>query len=507
MWSQLYFGNYVRFVHKWEPREHQKPWFAALQALGDGHLRRPQASVDCPNCTEFVGCCPKHITNRLLILAPPASGKTALAIEFAAWLIGRATLRGETPLMGYVSYSDEVSMGRSVAIRDTIYFNDRYKLVFPLAVPDKNKGWGQKEWYLQRSDPSIPFPTLRAAGVTGGILSFRFDTLTTLDDLHDGKNLTASTKDEVWRIYWQSIRTRGHEEAPMMGICTRFADDDWAGRVMRTSSDWHVNHVKALKDDGTSYWPFEPDIGRGISVEELLRLQKESPLAFVTQYQAMPPSSEGVVFKWWHFTPQMPHPSEVERVYQAWDTASTLGDQKSASYNVMVEGLKTKKGIFINRVYRERKAPAEISHDMVRLFQEAEAVWGKGKVLALVENKSSGGAFVSMLKSYSAIGPYIRPVNIRGMKGHSGQADLMTRSSDLMNRASASSLIFEAQSVWLPFDWTPWKEDYMTELSAYPHTTHTDQVAATVLLLEHVYPSRIVGPPPNIPVRIPGWTR
>ena len=197
-----------------------------------------------------------------------------------------------------------------------------------------------------------------------------------------------------------------------------------------------------------------------------------------------------------------PRVDEVERVIQSWDTAQTKEGKGRGSYSVMVEGLKLKNGeIFINQVYRERKSPAELTHDMTRLFMEAEATFGKNKVRIIVENKASGPALVSFLKSYSAIGPYIKVWDIPGNIHGRGQGDLV-------QRAAAVSHIFETHTVRLPADdtWRPWKEDYIQELSAFPEVTFRDQVAATVLLLEYAFPTTYIGAPPMIPVYIPGWT-
>src|SRR3990167_6665303 len=177
------FDAYIRFVHGWEPREHQRPWIAALSALGYGVIRHSKRSEGCPLCKGVVGCSPEHRTNKLIILAWPSSGKSSVLIEFVCWMIGRSILAGQTPHVGYVCYGDDPAMGRSVAIRDTISGNPRYALLFPTR-PDKNKGWGQKEWFLQRPDQSDPHPTLRAAGFGGGILSYRFSLLGIIDDPH-----------------------------------------------------------------------------------------------------------------------------------------------------------------------------------------------------------------------------------------------------------------------------------------------------------------------------------
>src|SRR3972149_103076 len=182
--SGLYFRDFTEFVHCWKARPHQETWFDALQQLADGVLLDKKG----------------HPTRKLMILAPPGSGKTDTMIEFNAWLIGRDLLAGNMPQLGYVSYSDDVAMIRSLAIRETIEFSEKYQMVFPMAAPNKDKRWSAHEWFLWREDVSKKDPTFRSAGVTGGILSYRFPTMITIDDPHDPKNMkTTHQKDEVGR--------------------------------------------------------------------------------------------------------------------------------------------------------------------------------------------------------------------------------------------------------------------------------------------------------------------
>jgi len=189
-------------------------------------------------CQGVLGCS-RHRTNKLLIEAFPASGKTDLALRWLEWLIGNETLRGAVPQVGLLCYSDEPAQLRSVAIRDTIEYNPRYRLVFPTAVPAKDKGWGQKEWFLQRADPGQKDPTLRASGFEGTIQSFRFPTAELIDDPDNPKLVKIpGQRDESWRIYRSSILTRGVQGiTPIVMTATRWAEDDLPGRVVKVEDN------------------------------------------------------------------------------------------------------------------------------------------------------------------------------------------------------------------------------------------------------------------------------
>ena len=110
--AQRRLAVYSEFVHGWKAASHHKEWIAALE---DESIRR------------------------LLIIAPPASAKTSVVgVGYSGWKIGKKP----TMHMGYVTYSDVVSFGRSTAVRDTL-LTPRYQAVFPGVEPDEGKGWSQ----------------------------------------------------------------------------------------------------------------------------------------------------------------------------------------------------------------------------------------------------------------------------------------------------------------------------------------------------------------------------
>jgi len=320
--------------------------------------------------------------------------------------------------------------------------------------------------------------------------------------------LTSGMKQEAWRTWRDTIRTRADLETPWVMICTRAASDDLAGRVMALEPEWEVIRSPALKEDGTPAWPFEKETGKGHTVEWLLEQKNTDPLTHLTQFQALPPSIEGDVLHWrdsW-LSFHRPHPTEVIKVYQSWDTASTMQARRSKSANVGITGLfKTNGHLYIDDVYKEQKAPAQTSNDMATLFEKSQQEWGD-KTHIIVENKSSGTALVSFLQSFSSIGHHIREVNIPGGGIGSGLRGQL----DPINRFAAVSHIFENGLIELPYEWRPWKDAYIEALTSFPNGEqgeHNDQVLAPILLLEHVFPSHGFIAPYMGPIgTVPGWT-
>src|SRR3989304_9042283 len=88
------FATFCKFVLGFSPAPHQKEWITELQRIGDDPSGR-----------------------KLIIIAPPGSGKTQLVgVGFTAWMLGRSPDRH----LGLLSYADSVGWSRSYAIRNLI---------------------------------------------------------------------------------------------------------------------------------------------------------------------------------------------------------------------------------------------------------------------------------------------------------------------------------------------------------------------------------------------------
>ena len=250
--------------------KHEREWFDSLQDLADGRLQNNDAT-----------------TNRLLIIAPPGSGKSqVIGILYLAWMIGR----NPTKHYGLLSYSDPPAWERATAIRNLITDEKAYKLVFPSdqnwadelgvmpVVPDMSS-WSARSFKLLRVRLADSHPTLRAGGVRSSVISYRLDGLV-IDDAIDPKGVTTTdVKEKGFKNYEHAVLTRMVEDHWQAVIGTRFADDDFIGRLKKRKGDnWKQIHVKALTTRSQSYWPEKYSTGY------LLNIKQESPEMFQLQY-------------------------------------------------------------------------------------------------------------------------------------------------------------------------------------------------------------------------------
>lgn len=455
--ARIFLLDYIRLVHRWEPRGHQLEWIQALQDLADGRLG----------------------TNRLLILAPPASGKTDTVLEFIPWYLGRLAAGGVPSSVGYVCHSEGMAFKRSDQVKTTIEQNEMYRLVFPEAAPDYKRKWSQGQWFLRR-EKSLKDPTFTGSGIDSKTYGDRYNSLIVMDDPLDPSDTGAAACEHVWEVWKKKVENRGAVGVtPVIGICTRYVQDDWPGRVIGNESDkWKVIRTPALREDETTYW--EPEvlngINLGISTKELLDLREQEPDIFLTVMQALPPSEGGGV---WQMIMEGPRPnvSEVESVWQFWDTALTA--RETSTYNAMVEVWKLPSmRLFVNRVINQKAWPQAMHQLISDAYWQASEMF-PGRVHPFIENKA--GAQETRLALQKDYGVPLAPRDIPN--------------KDLTARSGHAQRFFSSGQIFIPETWEPWKKAYIEQLRSFPNGQYTDMVSATVLMAEKLFPATAIGRP------------
>ncbi len=259
------FETFAQMIGEIKMGIHQTEWIKICQNISDD---------------PFSG--QKHV-----IVAPPGSGKSQLiAVLFLAFMIGRYP----DEHFGLIVYSDDPAKERASGIRDIIENHPLYHRIFPNVKPDKRQ-WGTKAFRVQRDRVADFHPTLRAAGATGSVVSYRLSGVV-IDDPHDPKNSDTPAKREKVYLNWEkAIKTRLLDGAFRLCITTRWADDDFAGTLLRKERGWNEVITRAITTKGKSYWPVR------YSIETLREIELENPETFAIQYMGETTMGDSGMFK------------------------------------------------------------------------------------------------------------------------------------------------------------------------------------------------------------------
>lgn len=468
------FRFYVEWGKGWRIRPHNESWVLALQQLYDGTLLDMQGRP----------------CQKLGILSFPRSSKSSYFRYFLEWVIGREFLRGVDPTVGYVCYADSLATKNSRDVRATIeatqnpktHLEERYGLIFPGVRPGDS--WSGNEWEIGRHNSNSADPTFKAAGASGSVLGFRFDSAIVMDDYLSKEAADSPSETErAWDKANDEVFTRG-EEAPRLFGSTRWATFDIAGRLMESQDDWHWIHTPALIEEdwgfrdpveGTpivhyfSAWPAEvtPEDHkrRGVNVDTLLRLKDRDPRSFATQYQAVPPSTlGGGRFTGLGFCPT-PIDEDCNAKRLAWDT----GFKKSElnSFSATVEAKQTKSGdLVIINAYQKRYSYGELKAEAIDQHSRFEKEHPTLPLWAAVEDRASGQSLAQEL-------PWLFPAQIKN--------------KDLPERSSIASKFVHSGRVKVTEDWFPMKQVFLQQILNYPDVPFTDFASAFTLLIEQTF--------------------
>lgn len=261
--------------------------------------------------------------NRLIINMPPRYGKTEVVIKaFTAWCYAL------NPMCRFLhlSYSDRLVYGNSSTIRD-IMMLPKYKRLFPNSALESetssNKQWKTKaggEFYAVSTKGQVtgfgagnvdnPEADLNNEPITGiyeiddalnkmGAHSNVFQGAILIDDpLKPDDAESEIEREKINDRFENTIRSRvNSSDTPIIIIMQRLHEHDLCGYLLEKEPGvWDVLSLPALvvdEDTGeeTALWPFKH------SVQELHRMQENSPLVFESQYQQDPQPKEGMMYQ------------------------------------------------------------------------------------------------------------------------------------------------------------------------------------------------------------------
>jgi predicted phage terminase large subunit-like protein len=247
--------------------------------------------------------------DRLMIFMPPRHGKSELASKrFPAWCLGRKPTRQIIA----ASYNSDLAndFGRNVR---NIVDEPEFREVFPdtTLAPDSHAA---NRMNTNHGGAYV------AAGV-GTAVTGRGAHIALIDDPFKDRAEADSerTRDVVWDWYRSTLFTRLMPGGAIVLIQTRWHEDDLAGRLLESESDWDVLELPALDADNHALWPEWYDEAALERIKATIGPREWSAL-----YQQKPQPDEGTFFqrawfKEWETRPAL-------RYYGTSDYAVTDGD-------------------------------------------------------------------------------------------------------------------------------------------------------------------------------------
>lgn len=400
---------------------------------------------------------------RLRIHMPPRHGKSELASKrFPAWFLGTQPRRNIIA----ASYSSDLATDFGREVRN-IVASSEYQRIFDTTLSDDSTA--ANRWHTNHGGMYV------AAGVGSSITGRGAHILLVDDPFKDREEADSERqREKVWRWYTSTAYTRlesdirrgdvseddqlWHEllddigdgkaepfEGAIIGICTRWHDDDWAGRIEKAERDggekWETLDLPAILSTGEALWPEKYPLPTLHRIKSAIGERDWSAL-----YQQRPTPDEGNYFKreWFHFYDQAP---KHLRIYGASDYAVTGG---GGDYTVhVVCGVDPEDNIYVLDMWRRQTE----THIWVEAFIDLVAKWKP-----LMWSEESG----QIIKS---LGPFIDK-RMRERKTYCRRepfpsvADKPTRCRSFQARASMGKVYLPQNAIWIT--------DMLAELMRFP---------------------------------------
>jgi len=330
---------------------------------------------------------------RLLILEPPRYGKSEQASRhFPAWILGKLP---DTRII-LTSYGADLAGKHSRAARDLVD-GDRYRAVFgDLATVEAPVELSEESRAVNAWDLGAPHRGgLTAAGVGGGITGSGAN-LFIVDDPFKNREEAESEarRNSVWEWWTSTAYTRLEDGAAVVGMLTRWHQDDWAGRLLKAmASDpkadrWVVLCLPALWrepeiPDGKTFeqyqhekllegvWldqadPMGRTAGQALwptkyNEEDLERIAANvGPYDFEALYQQWPYLRSGSFFKReWFTIVDAVKPDELVQRIRVWDKAGTATGEGGDFAAGVLMSISKDEIIYVEHVVRGQWTPGK----------------------------------------------------------------------------------------------------------------------------------------------------
>lgn len=397
---------------------------------------------------------------RVIIQLPPRHGKTLLVSHlFPAYALGRF------PDLEIIAGAYSAALAKSYcrAVQRVIDSSE-YREIFPDTVLANTREEGTRTAeYFEISGRSGKY---RCAGVGGGITGHGAQLILVDDPIKNWEEAYSRTyRDRVWEWYCSTLYTRlcGTPRSIVL-VLTRWHQDDLAGRLIEKAREekadkWLVFSLPAIhegpptdldpREEGDPLWP------ENFGLDELEKIRASvTPTVWASLYQQRPQIEGGGIIKiaWLRYYDELPRGDGFW--IQSWD----LSFEKTSDGSFVVGQVWFRQGA---RFYLVDQIRARLSFvETLEAIRELTARYPQA-IKKIVEKKANGAAVLDFLDGKIS---GLCPSEPRG-----GKED----------RLRAVSALFFAGNVYLPKrEKSPWIDDFVDELIAFPAHPHDDQVDA-----------------------------
>lgn len=400
--------------------------------------------------------------NRLLVIAPPQTGKSRLSSElFPAFWAGR---RPDDPviLTSYAASLAYTFSGRARGIVEGQEFGE----LFPAVTTDRASR-AVDHWRIAGHRGEV-----RAAGVGGGITGHGAR-LGVIDDPVENYEQAASEvyRERAWDWYRSTFRSRIWEGGAIVVCMTRWHHDDLAGRILKEQpGEWTVLRYPALAEDAgdpLGRQPGEALAPRRFSAEALAGIRRDvGPWTWEALYQGHPTPRDGALFRVSSLGEVGVVPPGLRSV-RAWDTAATAGDGDWTA-GVKIAGPDSTGRWYVEHVVRGQWDTSERNAIM-----RATAVSDGVEVQQFVQQEGgSGGKDAAQYIVRLLAGYRVKAATVTGDK-----ATRAAPLSDQVNAGSVSLVVKRGEGGAID-PASAWVEAFREEMRLFPAGRHDDQVDA-----------------------------
>lgn len=404
---------------------------------------------------------------RLMIFAPPQSGKSELAsVRLPAFWLGH---RPNDPII-LSSYGASLAHTKSRHARAVVESSE-YERIFPIVATSRARR-AVDHWELEPPHRG----SMLAAGV-GGPITGHGAMLGIIDDPFENweRAQSQTTRDRVWEWWRGTFRPRVWEGGSVVLIMTRWHTDDLAGRLLDMEGDrWEVLRLPALAEtqeerdivnermglpsglaDPLNRIPGEALCPQRFSKEAMESTKIEvGSRVWGSQYQGAPTIPEGNRFKRSWFEIVDISPAKGERV-RYWDKGATAG---SGSYTAGTLMLRADNTYFIEDVVRGQWSSGERNRIIKQTAIADKEKYGNTVQIWVEQEGGSGGKESAEF-------------TIKDLAGFNIYAEMVTGSKDVRLEPFAA----QAEALNVKLVRGPWNRDFIEEIITIPNTTVRDQ--------------------------------